>query len=54
MNFSPQMKDYLKSLSISYMTTQNLYELWKDILLGNKKAEKVKEKILGSTGEVIP
>ena len=54
MNFSPEIENYLKSLSISYMTTNSLYELWKDIILGKKKAEQVKEKILATIGEVTP
>ena len=52
MNFSPEMKDYLKALSISYITTHSLYELWKDVIQGKKKSQQVKEKILRIIGEV--
>lgn len=54
MNFTPEMKKYLESLSISYFTTYSLYELWKDVILGKKTKEQVKGRILNAVNEVNP
>jgi hypothetical protein len=52
MNFSDPMIKYLESISVGFMTTQTLFVLWKEVVLGKRKAEQVKEKILNTTGEI--
>lgn len=52
MNFSPEMRKYFESLSVSYMTTQTLFDLWKDVMLGKKEQKRVREMMLGTIGEV--
>lgn len=51
-HFSPEIEAYLRSLSVSYLTTQTLFELWKDVIVGKKKKDFIKEKILTTIGEV--
>jgi hypothetical protein len=52
MNFSPEMRKYLESCSVCYMTTQTLFDLWKKVILGEKEQKSVREKILNTIGEV--
>ena len=52
MNFSIEMQAYLKSLSVSYLTTHTLFELWKKTVRGELSKDQVKELILNTIGEV--
>jgi len=52
MNFSNEMRKYFESLSVCFMTTHTLLELWKDVILKKKEQEHVREKILNTVGEV--
>lgn len=51
MNFSPEMRKYLESLSVCYMTTHTLFDLWKDVIHKKKERKHVQEKILSTVGE---
>ena len=52
MSFSPEMRKYFESLSVSFLTTQTLFDLWKDVMLGKKEQKHVREGILTTIGEV--
>ena len=51
-NFTREMGAYLKSLSVSYLTTETLFELWKKVITGELSKDQVKALILGNIGEV--
>lgn len=52
MNFSDPMVKYLDSLSVCYMTTETLFNLWKEVILGKREQKTVREKILKTIGEI--
>lgn len=51
-NFSPEVRKYFESLSICYLTTETLFELWKKVILEKKEQKCIKEKLLSSNSEV--
>ena len=52
MNFSPEMRKYLESLSVCYMTTQTLFELWKIVIQKKTDLRNIRDKILNTVGEL--
>ncbi len=53
MSFSNEMRKYFEALSVCYITTQTLFELWKDVILKKQEQKDVREKILNTVGEII-
>jgi hypothetical protein len=52
MNVSPQMTKYLESISVGFMTTQTLFRLWKEVMIGKLDKAIAQEKTLKSTSEI--
>jgi hypothetical protein len=52
MNFSPEAEKYFEALSVCYLSTLTLFQLWRDVILGKIEKEKIKEKILTKIGEL--
>jgi len=51
-DFSPEVKKYFDSLSVCYLTTMTLFQLWKEVATGRKDPNEVKSKILIKNGEL--
>lgn len=51
-HFTPQALQVLKSLKICAMTTQKLYEMWRESKLNPKKIEDIKKSISEAEGEL--
>jgi hypothetical protein len=52
MDFSPEVKKYFESLSVCFLTTITLFELWKEVIEGARSSRDIKEKILTKNGEL--
>ena len=52
MNFTPAVEDFLESRDVCLLTSQTLFELWKDVKNGDKKKEFTIKKILDTRGEL--
>jgi hypothetical protein len=52
MNFTREVDEYLKSIGVSCMTSQTLFELWKDVKTSKGKARNVVNTILKHNGEL--
>jgi len=51
-DFSQEAKKYFESLSVCCLTTVTLFQLWKDVVTGNRDSKIVKAKILKKNGEL--
>jgi hypothetical protein len=51
-SFSPEVNKYFKSIGVCCLTTQTLFQLWKDVLTGKKSSKDVRKKILTKNGEL--
>lgn len=54
MDFSPQVKKFFESLSVCCLTTRTLFQLWRDVVTGEKTSKDVKKAIFGRDGELKP
>jgi len=52
MNFSEEVAKYFEALSVCFMTTATLFQLWKNVILGKQEQKSVKSKILTKVGEL--
>lgn len=52
MNFTPEVEDFLENRDVCLLTSQTLFELWKDVKNGDKKKEFTIKKILDTRGEL--
>jgi len=53
MNFTPEVKEYLKAADVCLMTSETLFELWKDVTSKKLNANDVAKTILNWNGEII-
>lgn len=51
-DFSEEAKKYFKSSSVCCLTTQTLFQLWKDVVTKKKDSKDVRRKILTRNGEL--
>ena len=51
-NFTEPITKYLESMSVCFMTTQTLFTLWKEVMLGKREQKGIREKILTTIGEI--
>jgi hypothetical protein len=52
MNFTREVDEYLKATGVCCMTSQTLFELWKDVKTNKRKARNVINAILKHNGEL--
>ena len=52
MDFSPQVEKYFESLSVCCLTTKTLFQLWKDVVTGERTSKDVKRAIFSKNGEL--
>lgn len=52
MNFSKEAATYFEALSVCFMTTVTLFQLWKNVVIGKQEQKNVKSKILTKVGEL--
>jgi len=52
LDFSLEVLEYFKTISVSCLTSFTLFQLWKDIITGKKKRENVVRKLIIKTGEL--
>ena len=51
-DFSKEVNEYFKSLSVYCLSTKMLFELWKDVINEKKQSKDVKNKLLVKIGEL--
>ena len=52
MDFSKEVKKFFDSISVCYLTSKTLFELWKDVVSEKKTEKDVIKKILTTSGEL--
>jgi hypothetical protein len=52
MSFSPEVAKYFEALSVCFMTTMTLFQLWKNVVSGKLEQQTVRTKVLAKVGEL--